>query len=142
VLSPEVSEQRLERTERQRRQREATTVSRLVEAGALEPGDRLQFRAPSAELQAQLEPWLAEKPERRWASWQDDTSQSLVWEADAEAYSPTGLAKLILEQGADGPASTFQGRSTGWTRRAAHWPRSPGRCRPAARSILICTWTG
>jgi hypothetical protein len=52
VLSPEVSEQRLERTERQRRQREATTVSRLVEAGALEPGDRLQFRAPSAERRA------------------------------------------------------------------------------------------
>lgn len=65
VLSPEVSEQRLERTERQRRQREATTVSRLVEAGALEPGDRLQFRAPSAELQAQLEPWLADQPKRR-----------------------------------------------------------------------------
>jgi hypothetical protein len=109
VLSPEVSEQRLERTERQRRQREATTVSRLVEAGALEPGDRLQFRAPSAELQAQLEPWLAEKPERRWANWQDDTSQSLVWEADGEAYSPTGLAKLILEQGADRPGVHIPG---------------------------------
>ena len=109
VLSPEVSEQRLERTERQRRQREATTVSRLVEAGALEPGDRLQFRAPSAELQAQLEPWLADKPERRWANWQDDTSQSLVWKSDGEAYSPTGLAKLILEQGADRPGVHIPG---------------------------------
>jgi hypothetical protein len=75
VLSPEVSEQRLERTERQRRQRETTTVSRLVEAGVLEPGDRLQFRAPGAELQAQLEPWLADQPQRRWASWQDDTGK-------------------------------------------------------------------
>jgi hypothetical protein len=75
----------------------------------LEPGDRLQFRAPSAELQAQLEPWLAEKPERRWANWQDDTSQSLVWEADGEAYSPTGLAKLILEQGADRPGVHIPG---------------------------------
>jgi hypothetical protein len=101
VLSPEVSEQRLERTERQRRQREATTVSRLVEAGALEPGDRLQFRAPSAELQAQLEPWLADKPERRWATWQDDTGQPLVWKADEQAYSPTGLANHILEEGSD-----------------------------------------
>jgi predicted transport protein len=101
VLSPEVSEQRLERTERQRRQREATTVSRLVEAGALEPGDRLEFRAPNAELQAQLEPWLADIPERRWATWQDDTGQPLVWKADEQAYSPTGLAKHILEEGAD-----------------------------------------
>jgi len=101
VLSPEVSEQRQERTERQRRQREATTVSRLVEAGALEPGDRLRFRAPSAELQEQLEPWLDGKPQRRWAAWQDDTGQPLLWEADGQAYSPTGLAKLILEEGAD-----------------------------------------
>jgi predicted transport protein len=76
-------------------------VSRLVEAGALEPGVRLQFQAPSGELQAQLEPWLADKPERRWARWQDDTGQPLVWEADEQAYSPTGLAKHILEEGAD-----------------------------------------
>lgn len=101
VLSPEVSEQRQERTERQRRQREATTVSRLVEAGALEPGTRLEFRAPSTELQALLKPWLDGKPQRRWAAWQDDTTQPLVWEADEQAYSPTGLAKLILEEGAD-----------------------------------------
>jgi hypothetical protein len=101
VLSPEVSEQRQERTERQRRQREASTVSRLVEAGALEPGARLQFRAPSTELQAQLEPWLAEEPGRRWASWQDDSGQPLVWEADGQGYSPTGLASHILEEGAD-----------------------------------------
>jgi hypothetical protein len=73
----------------------------LVEAGALEPGDRLRFRAPSAGLQAQLEPWLADNPERRWATWQDDTGQPLVWKADEQAYSPTGLAKHILEEGAD-----------------------------------------
>jgi hypothetical protein len=48
VLSPEISEQRQERTERQRRQREVNTVSRLVEAGVLEPGTHLEFRAPSA----------------------------------------------------------------------------------------------
>jgi predicted transport protein len=101
VLSPEVSEQRQERTERQRRQREASTVSRLVEAGALEPGARLQFRAPSTELQVQLEPWLAKEPGRRWATWQDDSGRPLVWEADGQAYSPTGLASRILEEGAD-----------------------------------------
>ena len=109
VLSPEVSEQRQERTERQRRQREANTVSRLVEAGVLEPGTRLEFRAPSAELQAQLEPWLDGQPQRRWATWQDDTSQSLVWEADEQSYSPTGLAKLILEEGADRPGVHIPG---------------------------------
>jgi hypothetical protein len=118
VLSPEVSEQRLERTERQRRQREATTVSRLVEAGALEPGDRLQFRAPSAELQAQLEPWLVDTPKRRWASWQDDTGQPLRWEADEQAYSPTGLAKHILEEGAD---------RTGDTQGPLYWIDEEGR---------------
>jgi Domain of unknown function (DUF5655) len=59
------------------------------------------FRAPSAELQRQLEEWLAGKPERCWATWQDDTAQPLVWEADGQAYSPTGLAQHILEEGAD-----------------------------------------
>jgi predicted transport protein len=100
VLSPEVSEQRQERTERQRRQREANTVSRLVEAGALEPGTRLQFFAPSPDLQVQAEYWFREKPDRQWATWQDDTTQPLIWEADGQPYSPTGLASHILEEAA------------------------------------------
>lgn len=108
VLSPEVNEQRALRTERQRRQREASTVSRLVDAGALEPGDRLEFQAPSRDLQTELEPWLAGVPERRFATWQDDAAQPLLWEVDGNTYSPTGLASLILAEGA-GRTGAIQG---------------------------------
>jgi Domain of unknown function (DUF5655) len=101
VLSPEVNEQRMVRTERQRRQRETSTVSRLLEAGALEPGDRLEFRAPSPDLHSLLEPWLEAVPARRYAAWQDDATTPLIWEADGAGYSPTGLAARILEEGAD-----------------------------------------
>lgn len=108
VLSPEVNAERQLRTEKQTRQREASTVSRLLAAEVLVAGETLEFRAPSDELQAEVEPWLNEAPARRRATWQDDAQRPLLWEADGEAYSPTGLARLILEQAA-GRTSQVQG---------------------------------
>jgi predicted transport protein len=108
VLSPEVNEARQQRTEKHTRQREASTVSRLLAADALVPGEQLQFRAPSDDLQQEVEGWLAEDPSRRTATWQDDTTKPLVWDADGEEYTPTGLARLILEEAA-GRTSQVQG---------------------------------
>jgi predicted transport protein len=108
VLSPEVSEARRQQTERQTRQREANAVVRLVSAGALELGQPLEFRAPSEAIQHAVEDWLRESPPRGKATWQDDASRPLRWEADGAAYTPTGLAQLILEQGA-GRTGAVQG---------------------------------
>lgn len=101
VLSPEVNEARQQRTEKQTRQREISTVARLIEADALDPGATLEFRAPSAELQAIIEPWLDEQPLRRTATWQNDSSAPLQWAFDELTYTPTGLARIILEEAAD-----------------------------------------
>lgn len=101
VLSPEVSEAQQARSERQTQQREASTVSRLLNAGALEPGQRLEFRAPSAPARTQIEPWLDAVEGRRWAAWQDEPSKPLKWEADGQSYSPTGLAMHILAEAMD-----------------------------------------
>lgn len=101
VLSPEVSEARKARSDRQIRQSDVSTVARLLEDGALEPGQRLHFKAPTARLQEQIEPWLAERDSRRWAQWQDDAARPLIWEADGQPYSPTGLARHILGEAAD-----------------------------------------
>jgi hypothetical protein len=101
VLSPEVVEARQARTERQTQQREASTVSRLVGAGVLEPGERLEFRAPSTDLQTQIEPWLTTDPRRRWATWEDEPVRPLKWQADGRFYTPSGLAKHILSEAAD-----------------------------------------
>lgn len=108
VLSPEVNEARQHRSERRTRQREASTVSRLLGAELLLPGDQLVFRAPSEDLQAELDEWLDADPRRRRASWQEDPREPLVWEADGESYSPTGLTRKILEA-AVGRTSQVQG---------------------------------
>jgi hypothetical protein len=108
VLSPEVNEARQLRTEKQTRQREANTVARLLGGDVLDPGEVLEFRAPSETLQAELAAWLDEVPARRHATWQEDAQRPLVWEADGEAYSPTGLTRQILGEGA-GRTSSVQG---------------------------------
>lgn len=108
VLSPEVNEARQQRTEKQTRQREASTVSRLLAAEVLVAGETLEFRAPSDDVQAEVEPWLNAEPTRRRATWLDDAQRPLLWEVDGESYSPTGLARLILEQAA-GRTSQVQG---------------------------------
>lgn len=108
VLSPEVSEQQRVKNTRQNRQREVSTVSRLLEADVLSPGEKLEFRTPSPDLQNQTAEWLDAVPGRRIATWQDDATAPLVWESDGQSYSPTGLARLILEESV-GKTSQVQG---------------------------------
>lgn len=108
VLSPQVNEAQRAKSTRQIKQREASTVARLIDADVLSPGERLEFRAPSAELQAQIDRWLSEVSERRWVTWQEDPMTPLVWDADNKSYSPTGLARVILEQSV-GRTSQVQG---------------------------------
>ena len=108
VLSPEVNEAHRAKSGKQNRQRETSTVARLIAAEALEPSERVEVRAPSPDLQAELAHWLDAGTGRRFATWQDDSAAPLIWEADDQAYSPTGLARFILEAGA-GRTSAVQG---------------------------------
>ncbi len=108
MLSPEVNEQQKAKSTKQNKQREVSTVARLISADVLSPDERLTFRAPTADLQDQMADWLDAEPGRRHATWQDDAAAPLVWEADGKSYSPTGLARLILEEAA-GRTSQVQG---------------------------------
>ena len=108
VLSPEINEAQKAKSTKQNKQREVTTVARLIEADILSLGERLEFRAPSTDLQVQVGEWLDAEPGRRCATWQDDVTAPLLWEADGKPYSPTGLARLILEEAA-GRTSQVQG---------------------------------
>ncbi|WP_369132028.1 DUF5655 domain-containing protein [Modestobacter sp. I12A-02662] len=108
VLSPEVSEQQQAKSTKQNKQRELTTVARLISADILSPGERLAFQAPSADLQEQMADWLDAAPGRRTATWQEDAAAPLVWEADGRSYSPTGLAQRILAEAA-GRTTKVQG---------------------------------
>lgn len=77
VLSPEVNEAQKAKNTRQSKQRETSTVARLMEADILSQGERLEFRAPSPDLHAQIAGWLDAAPARCWAAWQDDVSLPL-----------------------------------------------------------------
>ncbi|MGY1714358.1 DUF5655 domain-containing protein [Geodermatophilus sp. SYSU D01106] len=108
VLSPEINEQQKAKSTKQNKQREVSTVARLIEADLLSPGERLEFRAPSPDLQTQMGEWLDAETGRRFATWQDDAAAPLIWEADGQSYSPTGLARLVLEEAA-GKTNQVQG---------------------------------
>lgn len=108
VLSPEVNEAQKAKTGKQSKQREANAVGRLISAEVLEQGERFQFRG-APDISEALEQWFADNPERRYATWQDDPALPLVWQADDQPYSPTGLARLILEQGAGKLVVSLQG---------------------------------
>lgn len=110
VLSPEVSEAQRAKSGKQDKQREASIVARLVRAEVLEQGEELRFRAGPEETAA-LNDWFREDPKRRLATWQEDSSAPLVWQADDQPYSPTGLARLILEQGAKKVVVSLRGPS-------------------------------
>ncbi len=109
VLSPEVNEQRKARAAQQTRSRESNAVPRLVEAGVIDPGTRLTFQAPS-DLHAEMADWLGDPAHagRRYATWLDDSSKPLQWEADQVAYSPTGLTQKMIEA-ATGKTGSVQG---------------------------------
>lgn len=108
ILSPQVNEVQQAKNTRQSKQREASTVARLLAAAALPADERLEFKAPSPHLQQEINRWLDEQPGRRYATWQEDATAPLMWEADGRAYSPTELARVILEEGA-GRTSAVQG---------------------------------
>ncbi len=108
VLSPEVNEAKQQRTTKQTRKREATTVSLLLAGDVIEPGAPLTFRCPIVAAREEVDAWIAELPARGRAEWQDDPGRPLVWEVDGQPYSPTGLAARVLKD-AVGRTSAVQG---------------------------------
>jgi hypothetical protein len=70
-------------------------VTVLIDAGTIEDGTPLIFRPKGREERQVIEPWLAEDPRRAQATWVSQRAKPLVWAADQEAYSPTGLVTKI-----------------------------------------------
>ena len=92
VLSPEVVEAKQQRTAKSSKKREATTVSRLIGAEVIEDGAPLTFRSPFQNITPQVDAWIAADPLRGRATWQNEVTKPLIWEADGDGYTPTGLA--------------------------------------------------
>ncbi|WP_433160351.1 AIPR family protein [Kribbella sp. CA-247076] len=80
------------------RERRTNAVIVLVDAGRIEPGTLLEFRAQTRPERVALGPWLAEDPRRGRATWVNNRGAPLLWEADGKRYSPSGLAKHMIRQ--------------------------------------------
>lgn len=78
------------------RERRENAVSLLVDAGRIDPGTRLEFRPVTGPERKVVVRWIAADPRRGEATWVNNRGKPLLWAADGERYSPSGLAKKIL----------------------------------------------
>ncbi|GAB2922612.1 AIPR family protein [Streptomyces mayteni] len=70
-------------------------VPLLIQHQRISPGTELEFR-PVQKVQArEMYEWLAEDERRAWAIWRNDSKAPLVWAVDGNAYSPSGLTRMM-----------------------------------------------
>ncbi len=111
VLSPSVAGKQASKSQAASQQREVSAVRRLLASGVLPVGTRLAYKSPvGGDINDAVVEWLARDDRRRYATWRPDLSASrpLVWDFDGESYSPSGLAQLVLRDGA-GKQQSVQG---------------------------------
>lgn len=111
VLTPAVAEKQASRSQAASQQREVSAVRRLLASGVLPVGARFSYKSPvGGEINEAVLVWLEGDERRGWATWRPDVSATrpLVWDADGQSHSPSGLAQHILRQGA-GKETSVQG---------------------------------
>ena len=98
TVTPRQVEQR-EAEERVRTRRETRVVARLVGDRLIEDGTpiELELRGIRPAWREQVAAWVAQDPRRARATWRNHSSAPLTWTVDHEHWSPTGLAKEIVE---------------------------------------------
>ncbi len=88
--------------EKRQRQKDVTTTNRLLAARALDDGTILRLRPEgvNSDVRASIAAWVQADPKRGCARWSSDSGGPLIWDADGQHYTPSGLAGLIVQQGA------------------------------------------
>jgi hypothetical protein len=98
TVSPRQAEARAQ-VETKKRTQDTSAVRRLIEAGTLEDGTLLRLRCRTevnAEMRAAIDTWVGEDAKRGLANWQNKASGPLIWQADGNEYTPSGLIKHII----------------------------------------------
>lgn len=85
------------RSRKPRAQRRPNSVSLVVDAGLINDGTRVTFKTASDAEREYMDPWLAADPQRGTATWVNDRTKPLIWAADGERYSPSGLITHMWE---------------------------------------------
>ena len=99
MVSPRQAEIRAA-DERVRTRRERNAVATLVAEGAIGDGEQLELelRGIRPAWRSQVEEWVREDPRRGLAVWRNDPVRPLRWTLGGGDWSPTGLAKELVER--------------------------------------------
>jgi hypothetical protein len=99
VITPRQAEVQAVEEKRQR-QKDVSTTVRLTSAKVLADGTPLKLRAQGVNetMRSGISKWIAEKPSRGRARWENVTGTPLTWEEDGNRYSLSGLAQMIVEE--------------------------------------------
>ncbi|WP_410874286.1 AIPR family protein [Nocardia sp. A7] len=73
------------------RTRAKSAVSVLLDSGSIPSGTELRYQPATTREESAMVQWLASDPRRARATWVRDRNKPLLWEADGQQYSPTGL---------------------------------------------------
>ena len=80
------------------RGRARNAVSVLIDAGRIEPGATLIYRPTTEREDEALGGWLDEDDRRQRATWVQDRKKPLLWAADGQRYSLSGLVMHMWQQ--------------------------------------------
>ncbi|MET8373141.1 AIPR family protein [Micromonospora profundi] len=94
-------------------ERKAAAVVVIVNSGRVADGAPVEFRPVTSPERKALLPWIDEDPRRGQATWVNDRRRPLLWAADGEQYSPTGLTMKMLKTAPGEPPKAVQG-TTRW----------------------------
>ncbi|MFE6101789.1 AIPR family protein [Streptomyces laurentii] len=81
-----------------RKRRRPNAVQILVDQRVLSEGDPLTLSTAYPLETEALKEWLAEDPRRARATWTNHRTKPVVWAADGQQYSPSGLITLMWER--------------------------------------------
>jgi hypothetical protein len=86
--------------EKRQRQKDVTTTNRLLVARVLEDGTMLRLRPEgiNSDVRASIVAWVQADPKRESARWSSDPGGPLIWDANGQHYTPSGLAALIVQE--------------------------------------------
>lgn len=92
-----------------RKSRSRNSVYVLVDRGRISDGAALELRPVTKAEHQHLPAWIAEDSSRGRATWVNDRTKPLLWEADGKRYTPSGLTLKILQEAMDTPPRAAQG---------------------------------
>ncbi len=99
-----------------------TTAGALFDRGGIPEGTRLLFKlrkGHASEIAFELRPaisrWLAQDDRRRHALWRADPRKPLVWEADGQPHSLSGLVVEIVRSATGETPRSVYGAECWWS---------------------------